>query len=162
METQCINLKERFGRKFRVEYEESYHAEYGPDARTEAPWLMIVPCRYGHVFSHGGRILAASVDGHPNVAGVLRRLKCCRVHQDGDDGELTVLLDVADFAKVARIMRPRRRRQISEAERQRLQAMGFQKGHQAHVDVQPTARPDVSAAPDAPELVQQQQALFDA
>ncbi len=162
METQCINLKEHFGRKFRVEYEESYRAEYGADARTEAPWLMIVPCRYGHLFPHGGRLLAASVDGHPNVAGVLRRLKCCRVHQDGDDGELTVLFDVDDFAKVAKIMRPRRRRQISEAERQRLQAMGFKKGHQTRVDVQHTARPDVSAAPDDSEHAQQQQALFDA
>ena len=67
-------------------YEESYFADRGDGARAEDPWLMIVPCRYGHVFPHGGNLLAASVDGHPNVAGVLRRLPCCRVHQDGDFG----------------------------------------------------------------------------
>jgi hypothetical protein len=44
-------------------------------------------------------------------------LRCCRVHQDGDFGELTVVFNVADLPKLARIMRPRRRRQISEAEK---------------------------------------------
>ena len=99
---------------------------------------MILLCRYGHIDPDGGTTLAASVDQHPNVAGRLRRLKCCRVHQDGDHGELTVTFDVDDFAQVARIMLPRRRRQISPAERERLRAMGFQKGQQAHVEVQPT------------------------
>jgi Fe2+ transport system protein FeoA len=104
---------------------------------------MIVPGRYGHIFPHGGSLLAASVDGHPNVAGVLRRLPCCRIHQDGDFGELTVVFDVADFAKVARIIRPRRRRQVSPEQRERLRGMGFPKGAQARVDVEPTARPCV-------------------
>ena len=116
----CINLKERFGQQYRVTYEESYYADRGVGARATDPWLMIVPCRFGHIFPHGGDRLAASVDGHPNVAGALRRLPCCRVHQDGDFGELTVLFDVADFDKVVQIMRPRRRRQVSAAERERL------------------------------------------
>ncbi len=33
----CVNLKREFGREFRVQYEESYYAEYGTDARVEAP-----------------------------------------------------------------------------------------------------------------------------
>ena len=33
----CVNLRERFGRTFRVEYEESYYAQYGPHARVEIP-----------------------------------------------------------------------------------------------------------------------------
>jgi hypothetical protein len=157
----CINLKERFGRRYRVSYEESYHAERGDGARAADPWLMIVPCRYGHVFPHGGTMLAASIDGHPNVAGVLRRLPCCRVHQDGDNGELTVLFDVADFAKVARIMRPRRRRQVSPQERDRLRAMGFPKGAQARVDVQPTPQGCVAVRRDDPEHQFPQRPLFD-
>ena len=93
----CINLRERFGRRFRIDREESY-------GRTDDPWLLLVRCKFGHIFPNGGNVLAASVDGHPNVAAVLRRLPCCRIHQDGDFGELTVLFDVADFAKVAKIM----------------------------------------------------------
>ncbi len=124
----CINLKERFGRRFRVVYEESYRADRGHAARAEQPWLMIVPGRYGHIFPHGGNLLAASVDGYAKVAGVLRRLPCCRIHQDGDAGELTVVFDAADFAKVAKIIRARRRRQVSAQEQDRLQGMGYQKG----------------------------------
>ena len=156
----CINLKERFGRRFKVVYEESYWADRGTGARAEDPWLLIVPGRYGHISPHGGNLLAASVDGYRKVAGVLRRLPCCRVHQDGDYGELTVLFDVGDFAKVARIVRPRRRRQVSEAERQRLQDMGFKKGSHAHVDVEYTARAFVAVGQDDPEHLPLQPALF--
>jgi hypothetical protein len=116
----CINLKERFGRRFKVEYEASYLADRGDGARAADPWLMIVPCRYGHIYPHGGNLLAASVDGYPKVAGVLRRLACCRVYQDGDFGELTVLFDVADFGRVAKVMRPRRRRQVTAEQRETL------------------------------------------
>ncbi len=44
------------------------------------------------------------------------------VHQGGDDG-LKVLFPVEKFAAVAKIMRRRRRRQVSEAERERLAEM---------------------------------------
>jgi len=136
----CINLEERFGRQYRVTYEESYWVEHGPDARVCDPWLMILPCRHGHIYPYGGDTLAASVDGFPKVAGRLRKLACVRVAQDGDFGELTVTFDVADFSTVATIMRPRRRRQVSAQERERLREMGFKKGAQTHVDVEHTAR----------------------
>lgn len=112
----CINLKEHFGKRFRIRYEESYYVNRTRDTLVD-PWLMVLLCRYGHVFPHGGNLLAASVDGHPKLASVLRQLPCCRVHQDGDDGELTMVFDVSDFAKVAAVMRPKRRRQLSEAQR---------------------------------------------
>ncbi len=137
---ECVNLKKRFGQRFKIEYEESYYTERTKQT-IEDPWLMQIHCKYGHIFPHGGSLLAASVDGHINVAGVLRRLRCCRVHQDGDFGELTALFDVADFDKVAAIMHPRRRRQVSEAECERLRVMGFQKRPQVHVDVELTPRP---------------------
>jgi hypothetical protein len=144
MGEDCVDLRERFGRRYRIEYEPSYAAEYGVNARVHDPWLTIIPCRYGHIFPHGGSTLAASVDGFPKIAGRLKRLTCCRVHQDGDFGELTVLFNAADFAKVARIMRPRRRRRVSQRERERLREMGFQKGAQARVDVQFSGRTRVS------------------
>jgi len=65
----CVNLRERYGRRYRVTYEPSYHPEHGPNARIHDPWLMIVPCRFGHIFPHGGSTLAASVDGYPRSPG---------------------------------------------------------------------------------------------
>lgn len=151
----CTNLKERFGRRYRVEYEESYYAEHGDGARVEDPWLMIVPCRYGHVFPWGGSTLAASVDGYPKVAGRLRRLRCCRVVQDGDFGELTATFDVAEFPKVAKVMRPRRRRQISQQERERLRHIGFRVGSESHYERQFTARTGIPKAQHDPNPVPQ-------
>jgi len=156
-----VNLRERFGRRYRVEHEESYVADHGVGARVNDPWLQIIPCRFGHVFPHGGSTLAASVDGFPKIAGRLKRLSCCRVHQDGDFGELTVRFDVADFAKVARIMRPRRRRQVSLRERERLRAMGYQKGSQPHVEEQYSDRTCVSEGQTESEHLSGQRGLFD-
>ena len=151
-----INLRRRFGRRFKVKYEPAYEAEHGRGARVEDPWLMVLPCRYGHLYPFGGTLLAASVDGHPNVAGVLRRLRCCRIHQDGDFGELTVVFDVADFPKVAKIMKPRRRRVLSEEARQALlqasQATRFQPPrHGVESDLE--ARPRVPEAQPDPSHV---------
>lgn len=113
---ECINLKERFGQKYKVTYEESYYAERTIDSLVD-PWMMIIPCRYGHIFPHGDNMLAVSVNGHTRIAGTIRRLPCCKVHQDGDHGEMTVLFDVKDFDRVAAIMLPRRRPILSDEQR---------------------------------------------
>jgi hypothetical protein len=162
----CVNLRERFGRRYRVEYEESHQAQYGPNARIEDPWLMVIPCHYGHIYPHGGTTLAASVDGHPNVAGQLRQLACCRVHQDGDFGELTVIFDVADFPAVARVMKPRRRRSLRLTSEQR-QEIGRRlresrgDGRQTMPQTHPTARTAPVSAPADLGVVSGQRALFD-
>jgi len=129
--SECVNLRERFGRRFKVVYEEAHRAEYGPNARTEDPWLMILLCEHGHVFPHGDDQLAAFTDG-PVIAKKLARLVCCEVWQEGDQ-ELTVLFDVADFDAVAQILKPRRRRRLTPAQRQaaseRLKQFRFSASH---------------------------------
>jgi hypothetical protein len=87
------------------------------------PWLTIIPCRAGHIYPHGGDVLAAWTDRRGPVARKLARLPGVTVHQDGDDG-LTVLFTVDRFPAVAEIMHPRRRRQVSAAERDRLRSLG--------------------------------------
>ena len=119
---KCVNLRERFGDRYKVRCEESYYADRGAGARKEDPWLMILLGRYGHIFPWGGTTLAASVDGHPMIAGRVRRMDCCRVVQDGDFGELTVAFDVEHFDRVAKVMRARRRprRTLTPEQRARL------------------------------------------
>lgn len=117
---ECINLKQRFGKRFKVDYEESYFAERSIRS-VEDPWLMVMPCRAGHIFPWGGTRLAFAVDtGHTQLAGIMRRLPCCETVQDGDDGEVNASFDVADFDEVAAIVRPRRRPQLSDEQRDRL------------------------------------------
>ena len=61
---------------------------------------------------HGGETVAVEIDRHPIIAGQLRRLPCCRVHQDGD-GETTLLFHVGDFDKVAALVLPHRKPQLT-------------------------------------------------
>lgn len=115
MAATCIDLKERYGDKYRIGYDPAYFAEHGDRGRTHDPWLLTIPCRSGHIFPHGGEMLAASVDGHPNIAFALRKLGL-KVHQAGTDGQ-TLLFHVVQFKAVAKIMRPHRKRQWTDAQR---------------------------------------------
>ncbi len=118
----CINLRERYGRSYKVGYEESYYAQYGPRARVEDPWLQIIPCRAGHIFPHGGTKLAAVTNKLGPTARKLAAIPGVTLWQDGDDG-VTVLFDVADFDRVAAIIGPKRRRKpLTEKQLQVLAA----------------------------------------
>jgi len=116
----CVNLKERFGRRYKVTYEESYYAERPEFRAAEAPWLMIIPCVRGHIYPHGGTTLAVFIQRGPRV-NRLAQVPGVRIKSDGDDGA-TFLFDVADFDRVAEIVRPRKRRTrtVSPEERQAL------------------------------------------
>ena len=111
----CVNLKQRFGDRFKVAYEESYYAERSRQT-MEDPWLMVMACRNGHICPWGGSELAACTDSI-RIANRLKRLPFATVAQDGDDGA-NVLFDVEHFAEVAKIMKPRRRRRMTEGQKQ--------------------------------------------
>ena len=113
----CINLKERFGDRFKVKYEESYCVQYGENAWRDDPVLMVIPCENGHICPWGGSNLAACTNSAGRVANKLKALPFTEVAQDGDDGA-NVVFDVSHFDEVAEIMKPRRRRRLSEAARQ--------------------------------------------
>jgi hypothetical protein len=110
----CLNLKKEFGDKYRVVYEESYYAEYGPHARVEDPWLMIIPCRNGHICPWGGRFLAACTNNLGPVANPLMALPFARTSQIGDGANIH--FDAEHFEEVARIMKPRKLRWLSPEE----------------------------------------------
>jgi hypothetical protein len=107
-------LAKRFGRRYRVEYEQAYLPQYGRHARVNDPWLKIIPCLAGHICPWGGSTLAAVTDRAGRAARKLANLPGVTVWQDGDDG-VTVLFDVAEFSRVARILHPRRRAARSPA-----------------------------------------------
>jgi len=115
--TECINLKERFGDRCRVEYEESYYAEHGEHARTQDPWLMVILCQHGHICPWGGELLAACTNNRGAVAKRLAELPFTAVAQDGDDG-VNVTFHVDQFDEVTTIMKPKRRRRLSPEQRQ--------------------------------------------
>jgi hypothetical protein len=112
----CIDLKKRFGDRYQVTYEESYAAQHGKRAHKPGPWLMIIPCRNGHIYPQGGDLLAASTNHRSRVATRLIELPGVTVVQDGSDG-VNVAFPIAAFEQVAAVMKPRKRRKLSAKER---------------------------------------------
>jgi hypothetical protein len=57
-------------------------------------------------------MLAAATNTRGPIARRLAALPCIRAVQDGDDG-INLVFHVSDFAKVAAILKPRRKRQLT-------------------------------------------------
>lgn len=115
----CIDLRDRFGAKYKIDRDPAYQAQYG--RRVVDPWYDLIVCRHGVIFPQGGQLLAASTTKNGPIANQLRSADFCRVVQDGDDG-VTVVFDVEQFSKVAAVMRPRRAKRSTGAELTILQA----------------------------------------
>jgi len=152
-------LAERFGRQYRIEYEESYFAQYGPRARVDDPWLQIVPCRVGHICPWGGSKLAAVTNTPGPTARKLAILSGASLWQDGSDGA-TVLFDVALFPQVARLMHPRRCRRLSDEQRAKLIEAGAKHRFSNGAGARSEGRPCVPTTLCDPEAVPVGSALF--
>ncbi len=127
MAPTCVNLREHFGDRYKLVYEESYAAAYGSKAIRDDAWMQIIPGARGHVYPHSEAMLAATTDTSGLMARRLKALPFVQVYTDGSDG-VTVLFPPERFEEVADLLRLRRRRRVSDQERQRLAALGRQYG----------------------------------
>ncbi len=116
MTAQCINLRERFGDLYKVAHDPAYDAERPEFRAQEEPWLQLVLCQHSEIGPHGGEYLLACTKNCGSVATRLAELDCVKVVQDGDDG-INVKFHINYFEVVAEILRPRRRRRLSETQR---------------------------------------------
>lgn len=131
MTTTCINLRERFGQRFKVTMEESFHAERD---RGDDPALQIIQGRRGHVYPWDGTRLAANTTKAGGIARRLKTLPWVEVYTEGSDG-VTVLFPVDRLDQVADLLLLKRRRRVSEQERERLAAIGRQTQYQSGTGV---------------------------
>lgn len=120
-EPTCINLTDRYGATYRVSWDPTYDPGHVPYDKRD-PWYMQLSCERGTIYPHDGTMLAVEIDYRPRITAQVAALPGVVLYQDGDR-EKTFLFDVTLFDQVAEIVRPRRRRQVSEAERQRLAEM---------------------------------------
>lgn len=120
----CINLRQRFGDKYRITYDEAYYHERPEFRATEEPHLQIIPCLRGHIYPTEGDTLAVFAPGGPTRRR-LAELPGCRPCTDGSDGA-TFLFHVDHFEAVAEVVQPRRRRRChsSPEHLQRLAEIG--------------------------------------
>lgn len=119
----CIDIS-KFGYAYAVERDPAYKAEYGHKACVHDPWLLLIPCRHGHIYPHGGSRLAISLDpGHDRLKMRLLAIGCT-LHQDSDDDGATLLFDAAILGRVAKVVKPKRRPRLSVDERKRRSELG--------------------------------------
>lgn len=104
----CINLKERFGEKYRISWDE-HHVHGG----TPDPWTMMVPCKHGHIYPNGDDELGFASDKRGGIARKLASQPFAHIAQDGDDG-MNITFDVKHWEQVVKIVKPRLRRRLSE------------------------------------------------
>ena len=87
----------------------------------------MIPCQRGEIYPYGGETLVVEVEGRPIIRKRLASLDCTTVHQEGDNfGAFRFHVD--DFDAVAEIVLPRKRRQVSEAEKERLRNLSARHG----------------------------------
>jgi hypothetical protein len=90
--------------------------------------MFLIPCRNGEIGPYGGDLLLACTKHRGRLPGRLIAAGCT-ITQDGTDG-VNATFHVRDFPKVARVMKPRRKRQLTEAQKQvareRLAGFAFQ------------------------------------
>ena len=114
----CIDLRETYGDRFKVESERAVPSERTEFRSEEAPWLMVIPCQLGQIYPYGGSLLSAHTD-HRCSRNRLMALDCCEIYQLGDT-EVTVNFNVRDFDRVAELLKPKKRRRLSPEHRQKL------------------------------------------
>ncbi len=108
-----IDLKAKFGRKWRIVLDES------ADGDWEDPWNYIVPCRHGHLYPAGGDYLGAATNRSGAIVRKLQAIDGAEVVADGSDGA-NVIFPEEKLSAVKRVMKPRGVRRLSPAQRAAL------------------------------------------
>jgi hypothetical protein len=95
------------------------------------PWYYVLPCKKGEIYPYGENVLAIEIH-----SGQLRKKLVgmgFKVVQDGDR-ESTVVFPVERAQEVLALVRPRKRRILTEEQKDRLRGIGtehrFQHGSQ--------------------------------
>jgi hypothetical protein len=120
MRETCVNLGARFGRRYRIGWEAN-GATKSQWPKEDWAWLMELRCQRGKVYPWGGELLEAYTDRRA-IGRLLRALPWV-LHARGDD-EVVIRFHVDHIEAVLTVLKPYRRRQVSDAEKTRLTAMG--------------------------------------
>ncbi len=121
---QCVDLRQTFPGQYRFGWDEAYRAERSEFRAVEAPWLTIIPCKFGKIYPHGGRKLGAYCNAGGAKRKELEALPCVQVTQGGgaDCPEVIVTFDVADIELIADVLKARHPRRYSAQRRAALGA----------------------------------------
>ncbi len=107
-----LNVRELYGDKYKCGLDPA--ARHERNGRKNA-WYFVIRCRYGEIYPYSDTLLAVMVIGPRKVAEIRRA--GFMVHQDGD-GEAVFLFDPGHFDEVATVVKPRKKRGMSEDQKE--------------------------------------------
>lgn len=114
-EPTCVNLFARFGSTYVIDHGNT------EGKWTESPWVMSIPCscQSATIFPYGKNLLAVEVERRPEIVRRLKRLEGVRFYPSGQ-GSAVLVFDLALFEEVSEIVKPRKRRHVSDEEGARI------------------------------------------
>ena len=104
---KCPNLKKLFP-KYRLDWDPAR------SPRSQDPWMLLIPCLTGTICPFGPGELLWEGERHNGIGK--RVAEIGRLHCDGDQYK-SVVFYVDQFAKVAKIVKPRTKRTMSAAQK---------------------------------------------
>jgi hypothetical protein len=102
----CVDLCAIAGKRYR------YAHDQRNDLRSDDPWLIIISCKYGHIYVHGRDKIGYASARRGGIAHAVAALPGAIIEQDSDDGQ-NISVPARLFQRVANIAKARRRRQMS-------------------------------------------------
>ena len=105
----CINLKDVFGSKYKITFDESYSPKHKNKDLLDA-WYMQLPCKSKDVciYPYGNTKLCVEVNNKQKIAKQLLQLPNIKVHQNGGlRGNMTFTFDIKEFDLIAQIVKPK-------------------------------------------------------
>jgi hypothetical protein len=121
--TDCVNLRETFGKRCRIGWDPAYEPRHVAKENHD-PWMMQIPCKRGIIiYPQGDKKLAVECNYHPQIARQLGSIPGVELTQDGTH-EKTFVFHVSLFDQIAAIVKPKRRRQLTERHRTILAVTG--------------------------------------
>jgi hypothetical protein len=116
-----IDLRQ-FSPPYRVHLDAGLPEGPRPARQYDDPWELVLPGAAGFVAPQGGEHLLACTRHRLTTARILATVPGAVITQDGSDGQ-NVKFPARHLDEVAGILRLRRRKEVSEAERERLAAL---------------------------------------
>ncbi len=118
-----IDLKKRFGQKYRIFMDEAWYvgtAESYPDKIKHRPWYYEIRGKYGTIYLYGTNKLAVRITANRIKSRIKTDYRnILSLYLEAED-ESIFLFNPEDFELVARLTKARRKKQATEKERLRL------------------------------------------
>ena len=118
-----IDLKKRYGKKYRIFMDEAWSvetAESNPDKVKEKPWYYEIIGKYGTIYLYGTNKLAVRITANRVKARIKTEYHdILELHLEAED-ESVFLFNPVNFEIVASLIKARKRKQLSGEHRSKL------------------------------------------